>query len=188
MTPTATGQGSPPRPKPVPSKAAWKKLAVHRITLHSGMEVVIRIPDLTVLLLGDAVPETLRATALGQVFEDIASQIAETGGENGKPEPDPDAQMDSLRKLTDLQRWLVVQMLVEPTIEAGDLDEMPADDVNLLTLIAIRERDRDALGVTIGVEPLHRWEQFRELHECAADCEGCAKVRERFSTSSLGAL
>lgn len=173
------------QPKPIGSKTQWAKLAVHTIQLPSGAWVQIRIPDLTILLLGDAVPEGLRGVALEQVFEDIRSTIA-PDTEETKAEPDEEERMNALRRLTELQRWLVVQMVIDPKLEPEDLDKIPSEDLNLLTLIAIRERDRDARGVTIGVDPLSRWELFREeLDGLEGGEEIIERLRQRFSTSLL---
>lgn len=171
-------------PKPIASKAAWAKLALHTIQLPSGAWVKIRIPDLTVLLLGNAVPERLRGAAIAQVFEDIAKHV--TPPAEGEAGPDDEARMESLRDLNEVQRWLVLQMVQEPSLADGDLDDVPADDLGMLTLIAIRERNTDARGVTIGVDPLSRWDAFREV---AGRLEGgeaaIEELRQRFSTSLL---
>lgn len=171
-------------PKPVASKAAWAKRAVHLIQLPSGVWVKIKIPDLTILLVGDAIPESLRGAALSQVFEDIAKHVAPPA--EGDAEPDEEGRMAALKNLSELQRWLVLQMVQEPALTDADLADIPADDLGMLTLIAIRERDKDARGVTIGVDPLSRWDAFREeLNGVTGGEEIISRLRQRFSTSLL---
>lgn len=66
------------------SKSKWAQRAVHRVTLPSGARVRIRIPDLSLLLAGDAVPDELRGVALeefiggvvGAGFQDVGVEQA----------------------------------------------------------------------------------------------------------------
>lgn len=188
----------PARPQLV-DKAGWRQLAVHEIQLPSGAWVKIRIPDLALLLAGDAVPERLRVVALSQVMDEIRgfSDDDNTGGaESAVEERDEEAEaakhLEALKRLAELHRWIVSQMLVEPRLTPDELADVvngpPEDDVLLLTAIATRERATDARGVTIGVEPLSRYAGFREVHGCAPDCAACEALRQRFSTARTSGL
>jgi hypothetical protein len=136
-----------------------------------------------ILIKGDALPERLRGIAAelwqsGSVG-DLISGVNEEGG----------AQIDNdlLIKLADLRREIAAMALVEPAMTAQDLDtaEIPPEDIDMLTQIAMRERDTDARGVKLGVVPLSRFDAFREEHGCPEDCPACKAAAERLSTRSL---
>lgn len=162
------------------SKEAWGKKAVHVVTCPSGMEVKIRIPNLGLLLEGDALPQTLRNAALTELVDPVAAKVARASAEGSAA---PAVSLDEVKELYDLHKWLVVQTVVEPTLTIDDLPDLPQEDLEMLTQIATRERTTDARGVALGVDPLSRWETFREFHRCPEECAPCQKVLDAFSTT-----
>lgn len=167
--------------------AGWKRRSLHLITLPSGMQVTIRLPDVGMLIRRDLVPDRLRNVAMKVAIEGTAS-LSQLDPETGKPEGFQD---EDLKLMFDLFDLLVIEMVVEPSLSLLDLDPesgIPREDYDMLVSLAQRERNTDAAGVTIGVEPLSRWERFRRHHECAPDCDACEAVRREFSTVHVGAV
>lgn len=168
-------------PSPASDRAKeWAAKAVHHITLESGMEVDVRLPDLAILIEGDALPERLRTVA-AQIWSEGAAQLVSGGGEDGSP---PGLDLENVKALSGLRRALAAMCLVDPALSADELlsSGIPAEDIDLLAAIAMRERDTDARGVKLGVMPLSRFDTFREEHGCPEDCPSCQAVTGRFST------
>lgn len=194
MTTTDT-PSAPSRPEI--SKQAWAQLAVHTITCPTGAVVRIRIPDLAMLLAGDAVPDHLRATALELIMAEIRGpQPAAVPAETQLTEPDEQRQqrdLETIKEVSELHLWLIAQMLLEPAYTADELREgahtrPPSEDMFFLTQIARRERDTDARGVKLGVDRLSRWERFRHHHGCPEGCEACSLTVQDFSSARLGGV
>lgn len=145
------------------------------------MEVRIRIPNLGLLLEGDALPQSLRNVALQEIVDPVREQVARSqiNGDTDRP----DITLEQVKELFELHKWLVVQTVVDPVLEMDDLPDLPQEDLEFLTQIATRERTTDAAGRSLGTEPLSRWDTFREKHECAEGCEACQAVVDVFSTS-----
>lgn len=161
------------------TKEAWAARGVHEVTLYSGARVKIRIPDLARLLKHDLLPEGLRGVALRQAF----GQLEMGGGSSPDVPPPTDAdRYKTAKELAELMDWLLLDMLVDPVLEREDLDGIPSEDKDLLVSLAQRERDTDALGVRVGVEPLSRWDAWRSAHGCDDDCPECQNVVSAFST------
>lgn len=167
------------------SLADWKQLGVHEIALPSGAVVKARIPDAGALLRADAMPERLRAIVLlelthkdgaaGALAEQIIAGIDDT-------EKLADIEK-SQQALDQMQRRLLLEMVVDPALAEDDLDDVPVDDRLMLVGIAQRELAYDALGRRVGVEPLDRWDTFREAHHCPAEgCDACEQARRQLST------
>lgn len=168
-------------PSPVSERAKeWAAKAVHHITLESGMEVDVRLPDLAILIEGDALPERLRAVA-AEIWSEGAAHILGDKNEDGTK---PGLDLDNVKALSALRRHLAAMCLVEPPLSADELlsSGIPSEDIDLLAAIAMRERDTDARGVKLGVMPLSRFDTFREVHGCDASCEACQAVSGSFST------
>lgn len=167
-------------PSPVSERAKeWAAKAVHPITLESGMEVDVRLPDLAILIEGDALPERLRTVA-AELWQTGAPALMGDQDETGKAKLD----MEMVKGLAQLRRHLAAMCLVDPALSADELlsSGIPAEDIDLLASIAMRERDTDARGVKLGVMPLSRFDTFREEHGCPEDCPACQEVSGRFST------
>jgi hypothetical protein len=168
------------------AKSSWLKSGLHTITLHSGAVVKIRYPNLALMIRLGLVPTQLRTVAM----KVAKGEINMVGGGIGEDMPDDksDEAFEELGKLVELLDMLVMQMVAEPELTQEDVDQMPAEDRDMLLAIANRERDVDAVGRRLGVEPLDRWDTFRHFHKCAEDCPSCKKVREHFSSIDLGSL
>ncbi|HXG70659.1 MAG TPA: hypothetical protein VNJ04_08625 [Gemmatimonadaceae bacterium] len=177
---TAAPIGTTTTPSPVSDRAReWAKKAVHRITLDSGMEVDVRLPDLAILIEGDALPDRLRGVAAQMWSEGSAAAVTKLD-EDGKPQID----VEVVKGLAQLRRHMAAICLVDPAMTADELSSagIPAEDIDLLASIAMRERDTDARGVKLGVMPLSRFDTWRQSHGCADDCEACNNVVSAFST------
>lgn len=168
----------------------WKQKGVHQATLTTGAEVSIRIPNLAQLVKHDAIPESLRAAALREISTDGMHDHATLTREE-------------VGALYQLYEFLVVEMLVDPKlappvfemhpkeegseelvevcVDRGDVEHLPAEDLDLLIALATRQRNTDALGRVLGVMPLSRLATFREEHGCDPGCEACARVQQRLS-------
>lgn len=170
----------------ITSKKDWTALRVHTLTLPSGAVVRAMIPDLSLLIAADAVPDSLRGIAMEELMGDIVAMRIEAGTDQNKPEVTLDKE--KLSKLADLHYWLVAEMLVEPKVTVEELRDPetrpPNPDLEMLTAIATRERDEDAAGRTLGVMPLSKVARFRHFHECGPDCEACQALSRDLSTRS----
>ena len=147
----------------------WVERGIHQVTLPSGAVVKIRLPDLSLLLAGQRVPERLRVLALEQVMGAIEGKPeveSEDGSATGKLEK-------QLGDLAELNFWLVSQMVVEPELTSDVLRDgrLPNEDVEMLIGLATRETDEDALGVRLGVVPLERFDGFRDVGDGDARSE-----------------
>lgn len=192
QTKTRTREGSQPpsNGRGITTREAWAAKAVHTATLLSGATVKLRIPDLPTLMLAEALPETLRATALEVLNREVhqAQQIA--AAIRGAPIEVPEIDYDTFTGMTRLKYFLAAEMVVEPEVTEQDFIDgtIPPNDASLLGAIAIRERDTDALGVRLGVAELSAFERFLLVDECSPGCEACAARRAAVSDGRLGSL
>lgn len=124
--------------------AAWKKNAVHPITLASGTEVEIKIPNL---------PELVSAGEFPNHLVDTAINVA-----TGKTE----VTSEEVKSQAEFYRELVSRTVVEPSLTPEDVKDIPFEDVELISAIATRQRDVDALGHHIaGLDKNADWRKFR---------------------------
>lgn len=147
-----------------------------------------RIPDTGMLLRNDAMPVRLRAIVL--------LELTHKDGAAGALSEQIIAGIDDEKKLVDIeksqqaldemQRRLLVEMLVEPELDAADVDSLPVDDRVMLTGIAQRELAYDAVGRRVGVEELDRWATFCREHGCDEGCPHCLEARGQLSTVNGG--
>lgn len=182
MAQGATKQAA--RQRAATSVADWKRRAIHAITLPSGAEVKVRIPDLVLLTKGNAVPQNLRAAALVEMTKQLTGRMPDLGGEDDSP-----IDEELLSQIANLQEWLVLEAVVEPALSADDLAEIPTEDKAMITAISGRERATDARGVRLGVDPLAGWATFRLRHgleRCPEDCSACQQAGEDLSTLDMG--
>lgn len=170
----------------------WKKRGVHRITLPSEQRILMRIPDLSKMVEGDAIPQHLLGIALREVID-------QTDGARSLVDQIKAGQYDEATKtvaeVNELDRWLVSQSVIEPAVTLDDIrsGEIPAEDVSFVAQICRRERFTDARGVTIGVAPLDDFVTFREAHGCVEGvgeegCRACREVQGVFSSVDVGAV
>ncbi|HWE83055.1 MAG TPA: hypothetical protein VG265_15490 [Gaiellaceae bacterium] len=187
-------------PKQQPDKpwagntGAWQTLATHDITLFSGMQVTITIPDVSALMHGEAIPDTLRRAAVQELIrpDGVEGAIAEKAKAS---ENDPVAEAEVLELVKqglELRRWAGWQCLVTPSLpykadedtppETFTYAQVPPADRELLSQIAMRERNTDARGVVLGVVTLDVFARFRHHHDCPADCKACEALQREVST------
>lgn len=132
---------------------SWKAAAVHDVTLPSGTEVKIRVPNLPTLVKTGQLPNALVADALQAITE-------------GKLSPEVIAQQ------SEFYEALIPLTVVEPKVEAADVIELPFEDVELISEIATRQRDVDALGRHLaGLHTNKEWRKFRGLIDFDEDVE-----------------
>lgn len=134
-------------PKTTPAVDRWKKLGQpQRVTLPSGTEVSIQVPDL---------PELLRA---GEVPNELIKVATDASEEQAVSGYDPEKVKDA----TDFMRFLVSVTVKDPAITPDDVPSLPVLDRDMVIEFALRQRDTDALGHQLyGLEKLEDWKRFR---------------------------
>jgi hypothetical protein len=148
------------------SKSAWKKAAVHTVTLPSGMEVDITVPSLSKLAKLGKLENALLSDATPAPIE---------GQEVVAPNPDAPPTVEERKKaladLADFQSWLVSITLVDPKLTPEEvLEYVPTEDLEVLVEFATRKRDMDVKGHHLGgLEKSADWREFRGLPPLGPD-------------------
>lgn len=126
------------------TKTGWIAAKVHEdVTLPSGFQVDITIPNLSALIKADALPNDL---------VEVATKVAV----NQEPPPDLFEQMDQLNT------FLVSQTVVKPAVTPEEVNALPAEDIDMLVAFATRRTDIDAVGHQIaGLETIPSFRRFR---------------------------
>lgn len=125
------------------SAADWKKAKRHYVTLASGVEVGIEIPNLPLMIKTGVIPNDLLDAALGAIQ---------------KQEVTPEL----IREQSDFFHLMVGMMVKEPEITNDDIADLPYEDIELLVEIGTRQRDIDAIGNQIaGLHKSEDWRKFR---------------------------
>lgn len=132
----------------VVSLSQWEKKGIHTITTHSGAVVKVRLPDLVELIETGVIPQHLLETAT-RVANAAQSGVV------------PEVNMEQLLQQRDFVNAVTVAALVEPKVTNENVNKVPIEDRELITQIATRARDRDAVGDHIG--GLHENEKFRRF-------------------------
>lgn len=133
----------------VDSAAAWKARSERVITLPSGTQVSIVLPNINELAAAGDIPNAL--------IEAAANKLE---GVPVKP------TQDALAKQAEFNRHMVATMVKFPSIAEGDVASLPADDTDMLQKIAFRETDFDAVGEHIsGLDTVASFRRFRGLDE-----------------------
>jgi len=134
--------------------SAWKKNAVHTVTLASGTEVDLKVPNLPELVAAGEFPNHLVDTA-----------IAVASG-------DRKVTAEEVAQQAEFYRELVSRAVVNPALTVEDVKDIPFEDVELISAIATRQRDIDALGHHIaGLDQNADWRKFRGLDDLDAALE-----------------
>lgn len=129
--------------------AAWKKAGVHEVTLASGFQVKIKLPNL---------PELVRAGEFPNHLVETAIKVASAPAEQQQ------ITADDVKSQAEFYCALVSLSLVEPIVTPDDVKELPFEDIELLAAIATRQRDVDALGHHIaGLDKNEDWRKFRGI-------------------------
>ena len=121
---------------------AWKSRKTHDVTLPSGAEVKIQLPNLPQLAKTGRIPNPL-------------IQVALNGIGNGR-----DTTEDDILKLNEWHAFLVSITVIEPKVTPEDVADLPVEDQEMLIEFATRIRDMDALYHHIG--GLEKVDSFRE--------------------------
>lgn len=142
MTPTDTPT------KPTKTKTGWKKQGLHEdVTLPSGMQVDIRLPNLSQLLKSGGIPNDLVDAAIEfHSAEKVTREMLE----------------DSF----DFVCYILPQTLVAPKITEEDVrnGEVPSEDIDMLAAFISRTTDIDAVGHHLGgLESNEHFRRFRGL-------------------------
>jgi hypothetical protein len=153
------------------------------VELPSGVNVIVRFPNLPECIKTGVIPDDLKQAALRVVVQESYGQPMFQG-----PKEDgslPEIHADQLQEVDEVTRRLAHACLVEPQMTWEEFTEsgLPLDDVDYLSAIAFRKIGRDAGGRLLGVEPLERWEPFRREHSCPEDCPRCEAARAELSTA-----
>jgi hypothetical protein len=145
----------------VATKSGWKKAKTHTVTLPSGVEVGIQIPNLAKLAKGGDLPNDLIQHAAP------SPEVPGTA-----PEPlTEEERIKNLSTLAEFQSWLVSIMLVEPKLSPDEvLDVVPTPDLEVLVELASRRRDMDVVGHHIGgLEVSADFRRFRGIDDGESD-------------------
>lgn len=129
-----------------PNLSNWKKARRHVVTLPSGVEVAIEIPNLPQLIKAGQLSNELINAALG----------ATTGDEK--------ITRETIEQQADVYNKLVVLTVKDPEVTEADVAELPYEDVEMIVELATRQRDIDAVGHHIGgLEKTEEFRKFRSL-------------------------
>lgn len=127
--------------------ANWKKAKDHEITLPSGVEVSVSVPNLPDLISAGSFPNNL-----------IDAAISFASGQTKK------ITKEFLTEQAEFTRKLVSLTVVSPTISESDVSDLPYEDIEMIVEIATRNRDLDALGQHLaGLEKSEKFRKFRGL-------------------------
>ena len=150
----------------VVSLEGWKKAAVHRPLLPSGVRVSLRVPDLAAMIESGQVPQHLLSAALGmakaQTLEEDKIPTVEEMTQTAADE----------REFTDL---MVLKSVIEPKLTEADVADggIPTEDKQFIVALATRQRDLDAEGEHIaGLTKSEKFRRFRGLDNSDEDVPG----------------
>ncbi len=137
----------------VVSLSQWERRGVHTITTHSGAVVEIRLPDIVELIESGVIPQHLLETATR------VANAAQTGNV-------PEVSLEQLLQQRDFVNAVTIAALVNPKVTEETVNKVPIEDRELITQIATRSRDRDAVGDHIGgLHESEKWRRFRGVGE-----------------------
>jgi hypothetical protein len=137
------------------TKTSWKKAAIHEgVTLPSGTVVSIKLPNLGLLLKTGQIPNTLI---------DAAVKAQNASAES------VEITREMIEEQWDFASFLVSRTVVEPEITQEEVDDIPAEDVEMLVEFATRQRDIDAVFRHIG--GLDKLDSFREIRGVGSGSE-----------------
>lgn len=133
----------------------WKKSRVHEVTLPSGFQVKIIIPNL---------PQLIKA---GQLSNELINAAL------GATQGDEKITRETIEQQADVYNKLVSITVKEPTVTEEDVAELPYEDVEMIVELATRQRDIDAVGHHIGgLEKIEEFRKFRSLGFSSEDIPG----------------
>jgi hypothetical protein len=128
----------------------WKKRKRHPVTLPSGFEVEVEIPNLPLMVKQGTIPNDLLDAALGAI-------------ERQQVTP------ELIKEQADFFGLLVSVMVKDPegiTPDVINNDELPFEDIELLVELGTRQRDVDAVGNHLGgLHTSKEWRIFRGIED-----------------------
>ena len=137
----------------VASLAQLEKAGTHKIRLHSGALVEIRLPDIAELIESGVIPQHLLQTA---------TQMA-NAMQTGQA---PEVTQETVIQQKEFVNAVTIATLVNPKVDAETVTKVPIEDRELITQIATRSRDVDAVGDHIGgLHTSEKWRRFRGVGE-----------------------
>jgi hypothetical protein len=140
---------------PKRSVGDWIQAAEHEPLCPSGFRPKIRIPDLAALIESGEIPQHLLEVAIGVATGDT------------KPSVDLVKQQ---REFTDK---LVQHMVVEPTLDAETVAQIPFEDKDFLVALARASATSTRRASTSpGLSKSEKFRRFRRLGEFDEDVEG----------------
>lgn len=159
------------------SKEQWKGKAIHPITLPSGAEVDIRLPDLAQMIKSGQIPNELLdiAQKVGAGVP-IGEALSEEKPKEGDEEQKDGVSKELIGQITDFHAFLVAKTVVSPEVTQEEVltpGTVPAEDIAVIVQFALRERDFDAVGHHLGgLETVPEFRTFRGLDTSVADILG----------------
>ena len=140
------------------TKTGWFKAKRHEgVTLPSGTVVTLQLPNLSLMLKTGQLPNGLVEAA-------VAQQNAVANNR--------EITREMIENQWDYYAFLVSKTVVEPTISAEEVAEIPAEDIEMLVEIATRQRDMDAVYRHLsGLDTQESFRRFRGLAASLADME-----------------
>ena len=137
-----------------PTVQQWKKAAVHNVTLNSGFECQIRVPNLPLLIKKGDIPNELVEVTVKAAQGVLA------------------IDRELLEQQEDFARKIVPVTVVSPKVTEEDVADLPYEDIELLMELATRQRDVDAVGKHLaGLEKVASFRALRELPDVFSDVE-----------------
>lgn len=135
------------------SKAAWKKAKTHTVTLPSGVQVQIQIPNLS------------QMAKSGELDNELLQYAVPDAPQEDTEEPTNEQKLANLTKLANFHAWLVSKTLVDPSLTPEEVEAtVPTPDLEVLVELASRRRDMDVVGHHIGgLEGSPEFRTFRGL-------------------------
>jgi hypothetical protein len=125
---------------------SWKAARKHEVTLSSGTQVVIELPNLPKYIQSGQIPNDLLEAAIG------------FSGGNKAITP------ELIKEQFEFMKFLVSKTVVEPAVTPDEVEDLPYEDVEMIVEIATRNRDLDAVGHHIaGLEKVDSFRRFRGL-------------------------
>lgn len=133
------------------TKAAWIKAKRHEVTLPSGTEVSIELPNLPLMLKTGQIPNHLVDAAIDQ---QNAGTVTVT--------------REMIESQHDYFAFLVSHTVKDPEVTPEDVKDLPYEDVEMIVEFANRLRDMDAVYKHIGgLEKQSSFREFRGLGDSA---------------------
>ena len=126
--------------------AGWKKAKRHAVTLPSGVQVQVEIPNLPALIKTGQIPNDLVDLTIKAAQGDLI------------------VSKELIEQQADFTSKLVALTVKEPEITEDDVADLPYEDCELIVEVATRQRDLDAEGHHIGgLEKSADFRKFRGL-------------------------